>query len=80
MGAVFLRAESASWPRPSIDREVKATTRGCRRPSRMEFLGHPPETIGKFAHWEWQVQDGGGVTIMNGWEKSRANARYQGYR
>ena len=30
--------------------------------------------------WEWRVQDSDGVPIMNGQEKSRANARYQGYR
>jgi hypothetical protein len=31
-------------------------------------------------HWEWQVQDSDGVPITTGQEKSRANARYQGYR
>jgi hypothetical protein len=30
--------------------------------------------------WEWQVLDRGGVPIMNGREKKRADARYQGYR
>jgi hypothetical protein len=30
--------------------------------------------------WEWQLRDPSGISIMGGREKSRAAARYQGYR
>ena len=32
------------------------------------------------ARWQWQICDSDGVQIMHGWEKSRAEARYQGNR
>jgi hypothetical protein len=32
------------------------------------------------AGWEWQVRNRNGAPIMQGWEKTRAAAKYQGER